>query len=237
MGNIYYKSYYLKLSPTTLSIQSALLSIGDFESLTYKHGPHKTHSRLKLLVSPSCCPPGGGKSFCFHEIPSDNFDVIDNNGHLGCGFIHLAYLLQLLGSSQPAQRAFAIQVRIIEPSSVGIAKGMLFVKEDIKEYKIQVSASMVKVNKSKATPLHNYVALNRLQCFPSSNQQIMGRLFDDIKDDPSLIMIKELKPLSEDVQQVPHCKGVSEHSIQQCEFSNVTIQNKFVHHKINLIFL
>ena len=49
----YYKSYYLKLSPSNPSIKSALLSIKEFESLTYEHGLHKTHSRLKLLVSPS----------------------------------------------------------------------------------------------------------------------------------------------------------------------------------------
>jgi hypothetical protein len=178
------------------------------------------------LVSPSCRPPGGGKSFCFHEIPSDNFDVIDDNGHLGCGFIHPAYLVQLLGSSQPAQRVFAIQVRIIGPSSVGVAKGMLFVKEDIEEYKIQVPASMVKVNRSKTTPLHTYVALNIRQCFPSSNQQVMGKLFDDMKNDPSLSMIKGLKPPSQDVQRVLRCKGVSEQTIHQCEFSNIKIQSK-----------
>ena len=226
MGNKYYKSYYLKLSPSTPSVKSALLSIGDFESLTYEHGPHKTQSRLKLLVSPSCRPPCGGKSFCFHEIPPDNFDVIDDNGHLGCGFIHPAYLVQLLGSSQPAQRVFAIQVRIIGPSSVGIAKGMLFVKEDIEEYKIQVPASMVKVTKSKTTPLHTYVAFNIRQCFPSSNQQVVGKLLDNMKKDPSLSMIKGLKPPSRDVQRVLQCKGVSEQTIHQCEFSNIKIQSK-----------
>lgn len=226
MGNKYYISYYLKLSPSTPSVKSALLSIGDFESLTYEHGPHKTHSRLKLLVSPSCRPPGGGKSFCFHEISSDNFDVIDDNGHLGCGFIHPLYLVELLGSSQPAQRVIAIQVRIIGPSKLGVAKGMLFVKEDIEEYKIQVPASMVKVNRSKTTPLHTYVALNILQCFPSSSQQVMGKLFDDEKNDPSSSMIKGLKPLSMDVRRVLHCKGVGEQTTKQCEFSNIKIQNK-----------
>ena len=226
MGNKYYISYYLKLSPSTPSVKSALLSIGDFESLTYEHGPHKTHSRLKLLVSPSCRPPGGGKSFCFHEIPSDNFDVIDDNGHLGCGFIHPSNLVELLGSSQPAQRVIAIQVRIIGPSKVGVAKGMLFVKEDIEEYQIQVPASMVKVNRSKTTPLHTYVALNIRQCFPSSNQQVMGNLFDDGKKDPTSSMIKGLKPLSMDVRRVLCCKGVSEQTIKQCEFSNIKIQSK-----------
>jgi len=103
---------------------------------------------------------------------------------------------------------------------------MLFVKEDIEEYKIQVPASMVKVNRSKTTPLHTYVALNIRQCFPSSNQQVMGKLFDDMKNDPSLSMIKGLKPPSQDVLRVLRCKGVSEQTIHQCEFSNIKIQSK-----------
>lgn len=224
MGNKYYKSYYLKLSDGGVrrNIESALLSIGDFESLTYEHGPHKTLSRLKLLVSTSCRPPGGAKDkskqFCFHELPSKNFEVIEDDGHLGCGFIHPAYLVQLLGSSEPAQRVFAIQVRIIGPSSVGIAKGMLFVKEGIAEDRIQLPTSMIKVNKSRTTPLHTNVVLNIIKLFPSSNQQCMGKLFDNFLKDPSLKMINTLKPPADDVQRVLQCKGVSEQSLQQCEF-------------------
>ena len=52
------------------------MSIGDFETLTYEHGPHKTHSRLKLLVSPSCRPPDGSALFCFQEIPPNCFKFI-----------------------------------------------------------------------------------------------------------------------------------------------------------------
>ena len=72
-------------------------------------------------------------------LPSNQLDVIDDDGHLGCGFIHPSFLVQLLGNSQPAQRVFAIQVRIIGPSSVGFAKGMLFVNESLEEHKIQLS--------------------------------------------------------------------------------------------------
>jgi hypothetical protein len=171
------------------------------------------------LVSPSCRPPDGAKLFCFHELPPNKFDVIEDDGHLGCGFIHPAHLVQLLGNSQPAQRVFAIQVRIIGPSSVGIAKGMLFVKEDIAEDKIQLPTSMIKVNKSRTEPLHTHVVLNIRQCFPSSNQECMGRLFDNFKDDPTLNMIKALKPPSPDVQRVILCKGVNEQILQQCELS------------------
>jgi hypothetical protein len=138
LGNEYYKSYYLKLSPSTLSVKLTLLSTEEFESLTYKHGPHKTHFRPKLLFSPSYLPPGGRKSFCFHQIPSDNLDVIDDNGHFGCGFIHPAYLVQLIGSSQPAQSVLAIQVRIIGPFSAGVTNSVLFKDKTMEEYKIQL---------------------------------------------------------------------------------------------------
>ena len=77
----------------------------------------------------NACYPHFRKHGCSRKIqtflPPDQFDVIDNNGHLGCGFIHSVFLVQLLGNSQPAQRMFAIQVRIIGLSSVNITKGML----------------------------------------------------------------------------------------------------------------
>ena len=104
-------------------------------------------------------------------LSPNQLDVIDDDGHLGCGFIHQSILVQILWNSQPAQRVFAIQVRIIGPSSVGIAEGMLFVNKNMEEYKIQLPMSMVKVNKSITTPLHTPVVVNICQCFPSSNQE------------------------------------------------------------------
>jgi hypothetical protein len=64
---------------------------------------------------------------------------------------------------------FAIQVRKIGPSSVGIANGMLFVNKNMN--KINFPASMVEVNKSITTPLHAPVFLNMGQRFPSGNQE------------------------------------------------------------------
>ena len=236
MGRKYYKSYYLELSDDGVrkSVASALSSIGDFESLTYEHGPQKTVSRLKLLVSPTCHPPGNGKGFCFHKISQDNFEVIDDNGHLGCGFIHPEYLFELLGKSAAASRVFAIQVRIFGPATVGIAKGMLFVKKDIGKSKIQIPTSMVKVDKSSSTPVHTYVALSINQCFPSTNQLSIGRLFsDDPKINPTLSMVKALKPISPDVERVLRCKGASRDDIEQCKSSfvprpNFTTESKYL---------
>mmetsp|Transcript_21142 Transcript_21142/g.45875 ORF Transcript_21142/g.45875 Transcript_21142/m.45875 type:complete len:873 (+) Transcript_21142:47-2665(+) len=213
MGQQYYKSFYLGVSRgriEKINLKSALLRIGDFESLTYERGAHKTVSRLKLLVSPSCRPPSGDREFCFHRLQENNFELIDDDGHLGCGFIHPDYLFKLLGKSQPARRAFAIQVRIIGPSSVGVAKGVLFVKETIGRETIQIPSSMIKVNKSKTKPLHTYVALNINQHFPSKAQYCMGRLLDDDLKDPTLRMVNDLNAPCEDTQRVLCCKGVDQ---------------------------
>ena len=61
-------------------------------------------------------------------LPPNQLDVIADNVHLGCGFIHLSFLVQLIGNSQLAHRGFAIQVRIIGPSSFDIAEDMLIAK-------------------------------------------------------------------------------------------------------------
>lgn len=127
MGKKYYSSCYLGVSGGGLkkiNIKSALKSIGDFEALTYEKGPHSALSRLKLLVSPTCHPPGSSNgTFCFHQLDAKHFEIIDDNGHLGCGYIHPEFLCQLLGGSKPAQRVMTAQVRGFGPSSIGVVKG------------------------------------------------------------------------------------------------------------------
>ena len=114
--------------------------------------------------------------------------------------------LRLLGKSAGAQRAFAIQVRLVGPSRIGIAKGMLFVKAGIDN--IQVPTSMLKVNKSSSAPLHTDVVLNIIHVYPSTNQKVMGRLLNDKLDDPTLPMLRDLEPPGADVLRVLACKGV-----------------------------
>ena len=104
-------------------------------------------------------------------LPHSQLDVIDNNDHLGCGFIHLAFLVKLRGNSQTTHGVFEIQVKKIELSSVGISKSLLFVREDMEEYKIQLPTSMAKVDKSITIPLRAHAVLVICQCFPSSNQE------------------------------------------------------------------
>ena len=134
-------------------------------------------------------------------LPPNQLDIIDNNGHLSCGFIHLSFLVQLLGNCHPVQRVFAIQVRIIGLSSVGIAKGMLFVNKTMKEYKIQLPTSMVKVYKSITTLLHAPFVLDICQCFPSSNQE--NRTADTLtKVSPPIFFVSIANPF---VASSPRC--------------------------------
>jgi len=216
MGRKYYKSYFLAVSGPGLEdidLKSALASIGDFESLTYEDGAHKTVSRFDLLVSPSCRIDNNRPEFCMHRLHNDMFELIDDCGHLGCGFLPKSFLVELLGKSVPAQRAFAVQVRVIGPSFLGTAKGMLAVKDGIS--KIQIPASMIKVSKSKTQPLHEYVAFNVKQHFPWTNQWVTGRLFDPNEKDPTEKQLKELNPICDDTQRVLRCKGVDGDVIQR----------------------
>jgi hypothetical protein len=79
---------------------------------------------------------------------------------LGCSFVHPSSRDQIFGDFQSAQSVFAAQVRIIGPPSVGITKSVLFANQTMEEYKIQLPASMVKVNKSITTLLHAPVVLD-----------------------------------------------------------------------------
>ena len=78
-------------------------------------------------------------------LPHNQVDVIDGMNHLECDLIDQAYLLKLLGNSQPAHSVFAIQVKKIEPSSVGNTKILSLVREDMDKYKIHIPTSMAKV--------------------------------------------------------------------------------------------
>lgn len=146
---------------------------------------------------------------------------------MGCGFIDPKYLSELLGESSKAADVFAIQVRLIGPSSFGIAKGMLVVKEGLKGHKLEIPTSMIKVGKSRVNkPAHKKVALNIVNLFPSERNKIIGRLIDDREKDPTLKMVQNLgkkKPGDKDpipcsFLNVLRCKGVDENRIENCEF-------------------
>ncbi|KAL7545469.1 hypothetical protein ACHAWF_008824 [Thalassiosira exigua] len=237
MGNKYYKAYYLAVSGNDLKKMNrrlALQSIGDFESVTYDKGAHKTTSRLKLLVSPSCRPPGDKGIFCMYRLPQEKFELIEDDQHLGCGFISKDFLVELLGKSVPAQRAFAIQVRIIGPSEIGIAKGVLFLKKGID--RIQIPSSMVKVEKSKIKPLHNDVVLNINRIYPSDSHETMERLLNTDRDEPpSQTMLDNIKKPGHDVLRVLIRLGVSEDIIEQYKERFDSLRNETTTKHANLI--
>ena len=107
-------------------------------------------------------------------------------------------------------------MRIISPSKLGTAKGMLFVKEQID--KIQIPSSMIKVGKSKEKPLHDDVVLNIIRMFPSQNCEIFERLLNDSKKNPTNRQTKLLKLPPETVQNVLRAKGVSTDVLNRCKF-------------------
>lgn len=224
MGSSYYKAYYLGIGSSDkeddeLSLRSFLSKIVDFESLVYEHGPQKAISRLMLLLSTACCLPGTTDRYCLYFLPKQHFKVIDDNGHLGCGFIDPEYLFELLGKSAKARDVFAVQVRMIGPSSFGLAKGMLQVKQGMEGHKVEIPTSMIKAERSKdKEPFHKKkVALVIIHCFPSVKSRTMDRLLDDRKEDPTPLMIKDIEEPGEIFLNVLRCKGVNDSIIENCE--------------------
>lgn len=197
---------------------SELSKIADWEKVTYEKGAHKTASRLKLLVSPGCKTPGSSKEHCTRRLGADLFDIIPENGHMGCGFICPELLLELLGTSAESCRVLAIQVRIVSPSKVGIAKGVLVAKEGIEG--IEVPQSMVKVGPStRSNVLHTDVLLNVIATFPSKQNNIMRRLINPTASDkpPTDNQMEDLKRLPKGAKVVLRAKGVSNQTLRTCE--------------------
>ena len=100
VGAKYYKSYYLAISGPgyqKIDPKSILASIADFESLTYEAGPHKTIARLNLLASKACYSPNKKYHLMHRRLDENQFEIIDDNGHLGCGFIPSKLLVEFLG--------------------------------------------------------------------------------------------------------------------------------------------
>ena len=48
-------------------------------------------------------------------LPPNKFDIIDDNGHLGCGYIHPSFLFQLLENPQSAQALPNLFTSIAKP--------------------------------------------------------------------------------------------------------------------------
>jgi len=214
LGRKYYKAYYFAVSGPSLpsiDLSTLLLTIGDFEKLTLEDGPHKTIARLKLLFSSACNAPNDNYP-CLYELDVEKFEIIEECGHLGCGYIPQDMVVELLGKSQRAQRAHAVQVRLFSPSKFGIGKGMLVVKKGID--KIQIPKSMIKVERSKTTPLHTNVVLVITEVFPSSRCEEMAKI---LRGNATAKQKRAhlTKHLSSMVENVLYAKGLSREIIDQ----------------------
>jgi len=117
----------------TLNLQHELEKIADFPSLDSR----KVVVRLGHLQSPA--------SHIWENLNFSQFEMIKEEGHVGCGYIPenmLEQLLRTFKSKSIAENALGLQVRIVGPK-LGILKGMLFRKKNIT--KIQLPPSMLKV--------------------------------------------------------------------------------------------
>ena len=60
----------------------------DFEKLFYEKGPEKVTARLQLLISPACKSlEAKGSCHIAVEWDKSKFELMDDNGHEGCGYI------------------------------------------------------------------------------------------------------------------------------------------------------
>lgn len=123
------------------------------------------------------------------DLDCYQFEMIEEQGHVGCGFIPEDLLEELIGeckSKKIAQQSLGIQVRIVGPK-IGLCKGMLFRKKNIS--KIQLPSSMLKVSPTTSTENvvgfknQNWVYMLATQqgIFPSENQRSLGQKLEALK--------------------------------------------------------
>lgn len=125
-----------------INLQEELEKVAGFGKLK----PAKIASRLELFQSTACKSNRKGQDYLiFSDLTSDDFELIDEHGNEGCGFLPREYVYRFLGSYAVGKWTFAVQVRIFA-SRLGVFKGVLEVKPGIN--KIQLPPSMMKVGPS-----------------------------------------------------------------------------------------
>ena len=158
-----------------ICVQHELDKIANWGSLP----PPKLSSRLELLFS-TAVKSTRKEVDCliFEDLSSSNdFELISEDSHVGCGFVPRGYLEQFLGSNGRGTRTFAIQVRIFSPK-LGIFKGMLMEKPGIN--KIQLPPSMQKVGPSvcSLSQTNDKAAILINNIYPSNRQIQVSRMLD-----------------------------------------------------------
>ena len=178
------------LAPSREHVANRLMGIGSFDKLI----PRKTGARLELLLSTA------SQDEYIHQINVSNFCNIAEKGNVGCGFIPRHMIDILMGI--PSPQVCALQVRIVIPS-MGIFKGILFEKQNIR--KIELPSSMQKVNAAMNADMNvAWIMINKTGIYPyPARVQQAKNSFQDKKD------------ISDMAQWMLKQKGVSQTYLQQ----------------------
>lgn len=198
---------------SSFCVKDFLSQIGNFSVLN----PRKIAARLELFQSPA--------RFGIQEVDSKHFCDIEEEGHVGCGFIEEDFLRSVcekggLGKSKAALVS-AIQVRLFVPS-MGVYKGMLQRKRITSGPAIQLPPSMKKVPASLSAGDNKRAFIVVCQAgihpSPGSANEFIGRKLDsDRGDHPPPVKsftAKISKPLSDMVLDLWKSLGVPERDIQ-----------------------
>ena len=198
----YAKAYYVAMDHWEL--QESLNRLGNFAAL---QPPCKVAKRLELLVSPASKELSGTPRVWLRK--QVDFELIEENFHLGCGFIPVEFLAKLVGTPEIA----AIQVRIYS-SSLGHFKGMLMAKTQIT--RIQLPKSMLKVEASlENNRLDTDVFLVCKGIFPSKPSKMVDRHLNPTLKDPPRSAEKQLYELSGMVKNLMVLAGVPRETVDR----------------------
>ncbi|KAI2496317.1 RNA-dependent RNA polymerase [Fragilaria crotonensis] len=198
----YAKAFYVAMDHCEL--QKALNQLGDFAAL---QPPCKAASRLEMMVSPASTDKAGFPRVWLRNI--DDFELIEENHHVGCGFIPVEYLVQLVGTADIA----AIQVRIYS-KALGHFKGMLMAKNRIT--RIQLPHSMLKVRPSPEktrTDTDVFVLCNGVS--PSNSSRMLNRHLNPNLANPPPSAIKDLRPMSPMIKSLMVLVGVPSEVVEK----------------------
>lgn len=163
------------------------------------------------------------KAKAINYIDASKIEIIEEDGHEGCGF----YPDDLLN-----ENCDSIQVRIIAPT-IGLAKGMLLKKRGITC--IEIPRSMIKAPPSK-TCADSWAAVVIKNVFPSEENRQMGRFLDPdaIPANRSWMETDSRKQLSKMHQRMLIGFGVSKSYVKEYTRS-AKDPNKLKHCESNML--
>ncbi|KAL9188528.1 hypothetical protein ACHAXT_006906 [Thalassiosira profunda] len=174
-----------------IDLRDTLEEVAGFGALP----PEKTPARLELLgskVRKSTLTTRGKDGYLAFELSApDDFELIDDSAHEGCGFVPKSFVHKFLGDHAVGKRTFAIQVRVYSPR-LGVFKGMLLEKRGIT--KIQLPTSMMKVGpSSQSRDDWAVLTMTSIGVFPSATNVTIANIRQSGKI-PKSFTAKSRKP-------------------------------------------